>query len=55
MRRKPDFRKLVHISTHCSSSQNSPDMEVSKCTWTDEWIKKKEYIHAKKYGSDFKK
>lgn len=37
---------------HHSRLQNSSDMEVGKHTWTDEWIKKKEYMQRN--GSDFK-
>ena len=44
MWRKSDFGKPMHTNMHHSRLQNSPDVEVGKHTWTDEWIKKNEYM-----------
>ena len=44
MWRKSDFGKPMHTNMHHSRLQNSTDVEVGKHTWTDEWIKKKEYM-----------
>ena len=45
----------MHPNVHCSTIYNSQAMEATKCTSTDEWIKKVWYIYTMEYYSAIKR
>ena len=45
----------MHPHAHCSTVNNSQDMEKLKCPLTDDWVKKMWYIYTMEYYSTIKK
>ena len=45
----------MYHNVHCSSIYNSQDMEATKCSPTDEWIKKMWHIYTMEYYSAIKR
>ena len=45
----------MYPNVHCSTINNSQDMEEPKCPSTDDWIKKMWYIYTMEYNSTIKR